>query len=362
MPIPLPQKSVITKHARLSDELRQQILSGELQPGDRLPSITEFKARYGITKTTIEKVMGTLESEGMIERFHGKGMFVAPKRKTSKTIGFVSSRTGKPDWSFYWSQVLEGLQEGAYAAGYDVLLINPDLSSSWPDKVDGIVLHEVSEKLIKSHSPKFINLVSNLSDAPFVVADDFGGGYSAAKHLLELGHRSIAYIVDTCHRETQMRLAGYHAALADFNVCPSSGWIRYYKEVDGGDGYKYRGAQEMADWLATDWHDQGCTALICQNDLIAIGAMKALQEKGIRIPQDVSLVGYDGTTLAETTYPKLTSVKVPLHGIGVQAASMIIEYIETGTASTTIKPLPTSLQVRDSTCCPRTNIAILKEK
>src|SRR5690606_7824493 len=143
-----------TKYARLAHELRQRILVGELQPGDRLPSFAEFRTQHGLTLSTIEKALSTLERDGLIERFHGKGVFVSQKRAATKCLGFLSGKQGTSAWGLYWVQFMEGLQTGAHAAGYNILLINPASTSGWQDKVDGAIFHEMTpEDVAKVQAP-----------------------------------------------------------------------------------------------------------------------------------------------------------------------------------------------------------------
>jgi GntR family transcriptional regulator, arabinose operon transcriptional repressor len=350
------EKSLTTKHARLTDALRRQIVAGELRPGDRLPSISEFRTRHGVTLSTIEKVLSTLEREGMVERFHGKGTFVTHtgthtgQRAATKCLGFIARKQGTPAWGLYWVQFMEGLQEGAHAGGYDVLLINPTLSTAWHDKVDGAIFHEMAPEDYAQATlpPVCVNVVSVVPGLTSIVADEFGGAQQAVRHLVSLGHRRIAYLVDDSFWQTQMRLTGYRAALAESGIEALPQWVRVCKET-GRKPFTQWGREQMTEWLASDWNALGCTALLCHNDEVAMGVMEALKEQGLRIPEDLSLVGYDGTILCETAQPRLTSIKVPLREMGLRAAVLLIEQIEAGKPDAVSLSLPTTLQLRGST-------------
>lgn len=340
-----------TKYARLADGIRQRIFDGDLQPGDRLPSFSEFRAQEGVTVSTVEKVFSTLERDGLIERFHGRGVFVKQKSKATKCLGFISRKQETAAWGLYWLQFMEGLQAAAHDAHYDILLINPGRLSSWQDKVDGVIFHEMTFKdyeQIKSSLAQ-VNVISSVPGLASVVADEFGGSHQAVRHLLDLGHSRIAYLLDDSKWQTQMRLTAYRAALREAGVEASPDWVRIFDDVGEGKFWGHLGKVQMTEWLANGWQELGCTALLCHNDEVAIGVMEALHEHGVKIPEDLSLVGYDGTILCETAHPKLTSIKVPLREIGSRAATLLIEQIESGKTDAVTLSLPTTLQLRGST-------------
>jgi GntR family transcriptional regulator of arabinose operon len=340
-----PENSLVSKHATLARSLRDQIMSGELQPGDRLPSFAEFKAQFGVAPGTVEKVLTTLEREGLIERFHGKGIFVAQKSTSPKCLGFLCRQRGQKGWGLFWTHLMEGIEAGAHAAGYSILLINPDTVADWKSKVDGIIYHEKESEILAQLPPhKSVRVMATTTNMASVTCDDFGGTYKATEYLLNLGHRRIAYLTWPTH----VRLAGYHSALLDAGIEEKSDWVRIFK----GEDFETLGADNMRDWLATNWKELGCTALICHNDQTAIGVMAALKEHGVRIPEDISLISFDGTILCETAHPKLASIKVPLREIGLRAANFLIEQIKSGKADPITMVVPTTLDLGASIAAP----------
>lgn len=325
-------------------------MSGDLQPGDRLPSFSEMRTQYGIAPSTIEKVLNALESEGLIKRLHGKGVFVTPRKKMLKCIGFLSSEGASPSWGVYWSQIMEGLQARAHAAGYDVMLISPDSYAGCYEKVDGVILHSLSPDVQRGLQLPAAR-VKVLSQAPgmaSVVPDDFGGAYQSVEHLLSLGHRRIAYLIGDAHWSMTMRLMGYRTALFDAGIQQPEEWICIFH---GPDQYAL-GRDSIAQWLDSSWKDLGCTALLCNNDEVALGVLETLNERGIKVPDDLSIMGFDGTILCKTAQPRLTSVAVPLREIGMRAVDLLIEQIEAGKTDTACVSLPTSLVLGGSTGRP----------
>jgi DNA-binding LacI/PurR family transcriptional regulator len=340
-----------TKHARLAQEMRHKIHAGALSPGDRLPSFSQLRTRYGVTLSTIEKALSTLEREGLIERFHGKGVFVLERSKATKTLGFVCGKQGTSAWGLYWVAFMDGVQQAAHAAGYEILLLNPALSSDWQDKVDGAIFHEMTldDCLRTPAAVPQVNVLSSVPGLTCVVTDEFGGMQQAVRHLLEMGHRRIAYLVDDSFWQTQIRLTGYRAALREADIKASPKWVRPIRIGHHGSNWDACGYEQMNQWLDGDWGKLGCTALLCHNDEVAMGVLPALRERSIRVPEDLNVMGYDGTILCETARPRLCSIKVPLREIGARATALLIEQIETGHSDAVTLSLPATLQLGGST-------------
>ena len=110
----------------------------------------------------------------------------------------------------------------------------------------------------------------------------------------------------------------------------------------------------MKAWLSEsdDWSKIGCTALLCHNDDVAIGAMQALNAAGLKVPDDVSVVGFDGTEVGEYSSPQLTTIEVPLQQMGKVAIGLLQKQIEVDEVIVGHKVLPTQLRVRESTSAP----------
>lgn len=339
----------LTKYARLAEMLRRQIAGGQFAPGDRLPSFSEFRAEHGVTISTVEKVFTILEREGLIERFRGKGVFVAQRQTTLKCIGFLSRPLARLDWTSYWTHLVEGIQDGAHAAGYKIMLVNPDLPTAWNEGLGGVITHEHQREdppQLRVPTPRVCVLSPSKSFAS-VVADDYGGVHQAVEHLLQLGHRRIAYLSADVYWWQQQRVSGYLDALREAGIVPEERWLR---AIDCRMlPFRERAADAMRDWLKSDWRELGCTALLCYNDGAALGVMEVLQEYGIRIPDELSLIGFDGTILCETASPKLTTVQVPLREIGLRAVRVLIEQIEAGESEAVSLSLPTTLKPGGST-------------
>lgn len=176
---------------------------------------------------------------------------------------------------------------------------------------------------------------------PAVGATNRAGGYDAARYLLALGHRRIGFITGTmsmgCARE---RLDGYRAALRDHGVTPEDELVRegVFQQARG-----YSAAMELLTL------PQQPTAIIASNDVSAFGAMEAARECGKRIPDDISIIGFDDIPQAAQVHPPLTTIRQPLEDMGRRAVRMLLEIIENPERPPEKIELPTELVVREST-------------
>jgi DNA-binding LacI/PurR family transcriptional regulator len=177
---------------------------------------------------------------------------------------------------------------------------------------------------------------------PVVRTDKEAGGYLATRHLIELGHRHIAHISDSgaYARHPAERTAGYRRALADAGSPWRPEWlVEGRNDVRGGD-----------TCLRTllDRPGQRPTAIFVFNDQMAIGALHALRELGVRVPEDMAVVGFDGIELGAFTAPSLTTVEQPRADMGRRAVELIFDLLEQRANVPREVTLPVRLVVRES--------------
>lgn len=152
-----------------------------------------------------------------------------------------------------------------------------------------------------------------------ICLDNVLGGYLATKHLLDLGHVNIAYITGSMFKaDAQDRLLGYKKALEEANIPFDNGL--YYE----GD---FRIKTGMAGTQALLEKNKSFSAIVCGNDEMAAGALNTLAKHNKRVPEDVSLVGFDNIEFSEYLTPPLTTVDYPMHGIGEMAALQILQQV-----------------------------------
>jgi GntR family transcriptional regulator of arabinose operon len=335
---PVKEKTAQPRYQALAEELRGQILRQELLPGDRLPSFSQLRARHGATPTTAERVYGVLEQEGLVERRQGSGTYVLEQKKAlTGNIGFIGSLLPRRRQDFFTSHILEGVQQAIEDQNRHLLYMGTDyaLKLEAAKKVDGIIICNVEDvealqKQLPSSLPR-VSLFIVASGITSIVADDYGGAKMAVERLLEAGHRRIACLMEKLPSIARRRFAGYYDAMLSAGIEPQEDWIRLTGTVPRADGKKQPyldlGRAQMREWLQQGWKETGCTAIVVQNEVAAIGVMQILQEAGIRVPQQVSVIGFDGTEKCDLVVPRLTAVELPLAEVGARGVEVLARQI-----------------------------------
>ena len=259
----------------------------------------------------------------------------------------------------FFQEVLVGLKRGIGTVGYDVLLFateQPDSSDGRPHSylrrarhhhVDGLVLMGVErrdpevEKLLESEIPLVgVDLDIVGEHASYVSSDNVGGARLAVRHLHSRGHTRIATIAGP--QETKPgadRLLGYRAELQTLGLEIRPG----YEQI--GDFYSESGESAMGALLASP---EPPTAVFAAADMMAIGAMRAVQAAGLRVPADVAVVGFDDIEIAPLLNPALTTIRQDKVGLGLAASRAIVEQIENPDVTPPVLTLPVELIVRGS--------------
>jgi LacI family transcriptional regulator len=261
----------------------------------------------------------------------------------------------------YFASILAGAAEALYEHDRRVVLCPTRHSRarevSLLDRLadgetDGAILvlpEESSEELsaLASHGYPFV-IVDPLWQLdvgiPVVSAANSSGATQATRHLLELGHRRIGVVSGPAGwTASEERLRGHHAALAGAGVLPDPGLVVYSNfRVDGG----VAAAGALLDSAERP------TAIFAFNDSMAIGVVQAARERGLRLPADLSVVGFDDTSESLIVWPTLTTVRQPLAEMGRTAVSILLRQIENRRFEPLRVELETKLIVRDSTAPP----------
>jgi len=343
------------KYRLLADHFRSQMMSHKLVPGSRLPSFAEMRSQFGVTSNTIERAYGLLEQEGLIDRRSGSGVYVAQvERVHTGNIGLLIHSTNMaPSYdSTYMQTILDGIRESSSEQGMKVVLIEDDDAVN-PQQLDGILLHsdkfEINALDIPSHIPQ-VMLFQHVNSITAVTANDFSGSKLATSYLIKRGHRRIACLMEEFLDIPIQRRGGYYAALQDAGITVDPKWLRLTERMWPSDTMNYLewGRHNMRAWLEEGWRDLNCTAIVVQNDHSAIGVMQTLQDAGIDVPGDVSVIGFDGTHICDLARPRLTSVEVPLRQIGYEAIKVLCEQIQNGPQEPREISLPVKLRDGDS--------------
>jgi DNA-binding LacI/PurR family transcriptional regulator len=184
---------------------------------------------------------------------------------------------------------------------------------------------------------------ANLS-SDYVGVDNLGGAYRVTEHLINLGHTAIAFIgaSDTQTTSVKDRFQGYKRALSDHGITFRENWHGSYTVANGGEAVE---AEMIQQYLS---QSQTPKAIVAVNDYTAIKVVRAARRLGLRIPQDLAVVGFDDIQQASQIEVPLTTVAQPRYEIGVRAAHLLIDRLKGVKTGLSQLILPTSLVVRDS--------------
>jgi DNA-binding LacI/PurR family transcriptional regulator len=255
------------------------------------------------------------------------------------------------------SIIASDVEAAAYDANYNVILYNVSMDArrerayldSLNDRlVDGLIMVNALDRehtfalLADSHIPTVLIDSVATPTLPSVSLDNFQGAYLATKHLIELGHRRIAHICGTPNIEiSRQRAGGYEKALAEYSLS----YCQIIPPHDDRWDYQagYFAMRHLLDLETPP------TAVFTASDEMAIGAYRALAEAGLRVPQDMSIVGFDDINAAAFTTPPLTTIRQPFKQIATQAFTLLMQFMSEHQPETLQVILPAELIVREST-------------
>jgi DNA-binding LacI/PurR family transcriptional regulator len=323
----------------------------------------------GISRTTVSFVLNNVPGIRISEETRQRVLdaarqlnyhpdSTARRMVTGKTrmIGFVLRQS--PDQAFsdhFFPQVLHGMSQAATTQNFHLLfeVIPPEDHRSVYMRlinerhVDGIVLSgprsDDSELLQVYEQGANIVLLGQMPglNIPFADVNNIGGARTATEHLLKLGHTRVGMITNAplAYTASVDRLTGYQQALQGVGIAYNEALVRL------GNFTMESGLQAMNELLLLD---QRPTAVFVASDTVALGALQAIREAGLRAPQDVAVCGFDDIPFARFISPSLTTVQLPAYGLGWVAADLLIRMISKEEISNPYVILSTELVVRDS--------------
>ncbi|EGR4293428.1 LacI family DNA-binding transcriptional regulator [Vibrio cholerae] len=275
------------------------------------------------------------------------------KMNRTKTIGMLVTTSTNP----FFGEVVKGVERSCYHQGYNLILCNTEgdnqrmkasINTLLQKRVDGLLL------MCSTLEGERLDVFDRYPDIPIVVMDwgpilfasdkiqdnSLQGGYMAAKHLIECGHKEIGCITGPLIRhQAQMRYEGYKRALAEAGIAINPDWIVESDfECEGG----YQAFEKL--------YQRGKlpSALFVSNDMMAMGVIQAASQRGLRVPDDLSLIGYDDVHIAKFMTPALTTIHQPKYRLGKAAVDTLLYRLENPDTTAQVVQLEPTLVVRDS--------------
>lgn len=363
MPTDLRQDRTLESRPRLKATcIKLHDMAIELGPEAKLPTITELRAELGVSIYTLNDAVRELERRQILRSINGVGIYVTPRQKMlTGNIGLIGSESLHQQHTNYHGRLMQGIEKAARANKQHLLFLGTDLDweVSSCEKVDGVLVAGIDQtNSLVQKLPATLPVVAVLIAAKGisnVTADDHQGAMLAVQYLMEKGHRRIACLMEKTPVLPRCRLAGYQETLQNSGITINPDWIRLTPPVqnrgqhkDINQCYVAWGRAHMQAWLREGWRETNCTAIFVQNEASAIGVMQVLQEEGIQVPQQISVMGFDGTQLCDYVTPRLCAVQVPLAQIGAKAVELLNRQIQNGMEEPQSIALPLQIREGDS--------------
>jgi LacI family transcriptional regulator len=333
-----------------------------------LATIHDVAARAGVSTTTVSHVLNATRHVRATTRVRVleaiEALNYQPNRvarslrnRRTYTLGVLLPNSANP----YLAEVLLGVEAACFDHGYNVIFGNANedpkrelayLEVLLSKQVDGIVListgrfRESLEMIERYEVPVvMVDRSPDEVDTDTIISDNEGGGFLATEYLLSLGHRRIGCITGPrLLTPTNTRLEGYWQALAAAGVAPDESLI-----VEGD--FLHEGGYSACQALMSLPHPP--TAMFVCNDLMAIGALRAIHDAGLRVPDNISVIGYDGIPLGAYVVPRLTTIAQAGHETGRASIDILIERIRKPDMPLRNAVFPVTLVQRDSCASAR---------
>ncbi len=367
----LSKNSPIPLHTQLLNELRHAILSGKLMPHSQLPGEYILIKQLGVSRATIQRAWQAAQDEGLIYRVPAKGTFVSALTTRRAATTFVGCIVAEFRYTFDGS-LLNGAEELLHAKGWRLLFAQSErrldeenrlVSRMCKEGVVGILLWPVAD-----HAPgrfvtepacsvPIVQLDRAIPGAelPCVTSQNYEGAQQAMDHLLGLGHRAIAFAawppLDLL--PVAERIRGYRDAMTAAGL-PVRPLIELGLPTESVNYQRYaHEAHEDVAFLADTLRQRDRpTAIFAMNDLLALLVLRAAAQVGLRVPDDLSVVGFDNLELTERVVPALTTVAQNTGLIGREAVRRLLAMIDGDRPERIFTLIPTRLIVRTSTAAP----------
>jgi GntR family transcriptional regulator, arabinose operon transcriptional repressor len=367
----------IPKYKRLADILQQEIVNSKFLPGDKFLTEFEIQKKYNVSRGIVREAILSLIQKNLVNRVPGKGTFVnsvnqhdAKDTHSSKLINVVVT------WMLNVGMepiVARAIEDVGFERGYQTVISSVDNDFEKLDKYFSQMVKNNATKgltfipLVGEHqfdkNIEFIRKVQENNIAivvmdrlpyvnnedkyqhnfDYVMSDHFQGGYLVTRHLVELGHRRIAYIGGQLAYSGQQRVNGYRKACEENKIEFDSNLIVRVSNIDDFWGNIIEVIKQLRSFKEPP------TAIFAENDLLANAIMISLQKLGIKIPDEISVAGYDDLDFSKHLYVPLTTIRQPVYEMGKIAAEILIDKIEGKTKEIKYVVLPVELIVRQST-------------
>lgn len=336
-----------TKYSIVKDSIKSKVLDGTYQPNQKISSESELMEEFGVSRHTVRLAIGDLVIEGWLYREQGSGTFCADRTESVSKIGSDKSKniaiitTYISDYIF--PSIIRGAEKYLSENGYNVSLFSTNnnhdteknvLETILSQNFDGVIVEPTKSAIVNPNINYYfslenqgipyimINSYYDELDPVSITLDDEKGGFLQTMHLMELGHKNIVGFFKTDDKQGSKRMKGYLKAHREKQVTIIPNNIIAYST----DEMTTKPFVEFEKILSTK-NGEWPTAIICYNDQLAMRLLDIIRERKLKVPEDISIVGFDNSFLANVSEVKLTTIQHPKSELGATAAKVIVNLI-----------------------------------
>lgn len=324
-------------------EIKEALITiiADMEPGKSLPSRSNLCEKLETTRTTLDRAIRELEKEGVVYSKKGSGTYaigiLKGKVEEVENWGVIVPNISEETYSL----LVRGVENVACRSEVNIILCNSDNNAEKQkhyierlllSRVSGFIIVPVVSynvaisdvlysALLKSNIPFVLcNRTIEGIHAPSVRSNDFYGGYIATKHLISKGYRSIAYIAQNIYSVSNERCQGYISALMEcgYGIDRRMVILPQEESLEG----VYRSMEHLLQ------QEKKPDAVFCFNDKVAIEVCRAVKDSGLKVSEDIGIIGYDNNIQASVNQPPLTSVAFKSQEIGEKAAEVLSKLID----------------------------------
>ncbi|MFC4323902.1 GntR family transcriptional regulator [Litchfieldia salsa] len=352
------------KYLLLKQEILSWIQSNKLSVNEKIPTENELANQFQLSRHTVRQTLGELEKEGWLYKIQGKGSFVSKreifKGNDLKMIGILTTYIS----DYIFPHIVRGAEETLRSKGYRLQLSSTDndkvkekenLEMLIEQPLTGLIIEPTKsaqgnpnlEYYLSLHNNNIPYLMINERypelSCPCIKVDDELGGFMAAEHLINLGHKRIMGFFKTDDIQGVNRLKGFMRAHQNYQVNLIASDVVSYVTEEKNNKPTNKALEALKE------KEDRPTAFVCYNDELAIKLLEVLRQEGLTIPSDLSIVSFDDSLLATATEVKFTTLSHPKAEIGKKAAEILLSMIENPSSKPSDIVFSPELIIRDST-------------
>lgn len=332
------------KYERIKQDISEKILSEVYTVNEKLPTESELMKIYQVSRFTVRHAIDELEKENFVYRIQGGGIFVddwkaKPKSAIkNKTIGLIATHIA----DYIFPNIITGIDNYISNYGYSILIANTQnnpekerksLTNLLSNELSGLIVEptksalnnvnkNIYDNIMSMGIPMlFINAVYDDLDVPYLIMDDVKIGEMITNYLISRGHKQIVGIFKVDDKQGIHRMNGYIKAYQTHSEISNMGEIMMYQTEEN----KINLFKRLHTILTCSKFVP--TAIVCYNDQLAIQVINFVKEMGLKIPEDLSIIGIDDYQFSKFINPGLTTIRHPQEKMGLDAGKMIIDML-----------------------------------